>query len=126
MAQRAELPASAIHDDSRMLSDLHLNSISVGQLVAEAAKRLNLPPLIGLTDFANATVGRVAQALEELARSGATRSADEKNDPESGEPVRRVITGGFGTMSTGNAPRHADMQRERRGGGSCGTGCGCH
>ena len=45
--------------------------------------------------------------------------------PETGEPIRRVITGGLGLMSTGNAPRHADMQRAS-GGGSCGTGCGCH
>ena len=46
-------------------------------------------------------------------------------DPESGEPVRRVISGGFGYMSKDHPPKHADMQRER-GGGSCGTGCGCH
>ena len=47
------------------------------------------------------------------------------NHPENGEPIRRVISGGFGYMAKGNAPRHADMQRNN-GGGSCGTGCGCH
>ena len=48
-------------------------------------------------------------------------------DPETGEPVRRVITGGMGYMSKDNLPNHADMKRERgSGGGSCGTGCGCH
>jgi len=61
-------------------------------------------------------------------------------DPETGEPVRRVISGGLGYMSKFNAPKHADMQREMsgRGGGkksgnsadgragSCGSGCGCH
>lgn len=46
--------------------------------------------------------------------------------PESGEPIRRVISGGFGYMSKGNAPRHADMRRQSGGGGSCGSGCGCH
>ncbi len=47
--------------------------------------------------------------------------------PETGEPIRRVITGGFGFASTGNAPRHADMQKAMGGGkGSCGSGCGCH
>ena len=47
--------------------------------------------------------------------------------PETGEPIRRVITGGFGFAATGNAPRHADMQRATKsGGGSCGSGCGCH
>jgi predicted nucleic acid-binding Zn ribbon protein len=46
--------------------------------------------------------------------------------PETGEPIRRVISGGLGYMSKGNAPRHADMRRSMGGGGhSCGTGCGC-
>ena len=45
--------------------------------------------------------------------------------PETGDPIRRVISGGLGYMAKGNAPRHADMQRNMRG-GSCGTGCGCH
>ena len=45
--------------------------------------------------------------------------------PETGEPIRRIITGGFGFASTGNAPRHADMQRAAAS-KSCGTGCGCH
>ena len=46
--------------------------------------------------------------------------------PETGEPIRRVITGGFGYAATGNAPRHAGMQRAMGGGGhSCGSGCGC-
>ncbi len=29
--------------------------------------------------------------------------------PETGEPIRRVITGGY-FMERGNAPRHADMR----------------
>jgi len=45
--------------------------------------------------------------------------------PETGEAIRRVISGGYGYMSKGNAPRHADMQRNM-GGGSCGGGCACH
>ena len=45
--------------------------------------------------------------------------------PETGEPIRRIITGGLGVMAKGNVPRHADMQRASSG-GSCGSGCGCH
>ena len=37
-------------------------------------------------------------------------------DPETGEPVRRVITGGLAPMSKFNLPKHGDLQRERRGG----------
>jgi predicted nucleic acid-binding Zn ribbon protein len=42
------------------------------------------------------------------------------HDPETGEPVRRVISGGYGIMEKGaSEPRPA-------GGHSCGSGCGCH
>jgi len=70
VAARAELPVSAVRDASRMLSDLHLNSITVGQLVSEAAKHLGLPRMVGLTDFANASVAHIARALEELKSTG--------------------------------------------------------
>ncbi|MEY2409118.1 MAG: enediyne polyketide synthase, partial [Verrucomicrobiota bacterium] len=79
VAERAELPPAAIQDDSRFLGDLHLNSISVGQVVAEAARRLGLAPLVGLTEFANATVGRVAEALEDLRRLGSLPALVEKS-----------------------------------------------
>ncbi len=41
------------------------------------------------------------------------------HDPESGKPVRRVISGGYGVMQKGGsgpAPQ----------GGGCGSACGCH
>jgi acyl transferase domain-containing protein len=68
VAARAELPASAVRDDSRLLSDLHLNSITVGQLVVEASRRLGLGPPASPTDYALATVAEVAAALAERAR----------------------------------------------------------
>jgi predicted nucleic acid-binding Zn ribbon protein len=42
--------------------------------------------------------------------------------PETGEPIRRVITGGLGIMTSSKgapAPRPPS-------GGCCGGGCGCH
>jgi enediyne polyketide synthase len=63
VAERAELPAEAVRDDSRLLSDLHLNSISVGQIVVETARRLGLRPPSSPTDYARATVAEVADAL---------------------------------------------------------------
>ena len=43
--------------------------------------------------------------------------------PETGEPIRRVITGGYGYASKGHAPKASDLG----GGNSCGSGaCGCH
>jgi enediyne polyketide synthase len=67
VAQRTELPIAAIQDDHRLLSDLHLNSITVGQLVVEAARNLGLTPPISPTDYADATVSEIAQSLEDLA-----------------------------------------------------------
>jgi enediyne polyketide synthase len=71
VAARAELPASAVRDDSRLLSDLHLNSITVGQLVVEASRQLGLGPPASPTDYALATVAEVAAALAERARLAA-------------------------------------------------------
>ena len=84
VAERAELPVSAVRNKSRMLSDLHLNSITVGQLVSEAAKQLGLPRIVGLTDFANASVADIARALEELKRTGGATRRDDKRQPPPG------------------------------------------
>ncbi|HEY6320949.1 MAG TPA: beta-ketoacyl synthase N-terminal-like domain-containing protein, partial [Thermoanaerobaculia bacterium] len=88
VAARAELPPSAVRDDSRLLSDLHLNSITVGQLVVEASRQLGLGPPASPTDYALATVAEVAAALAEraspdLAGGGAgTSGAGIGGDPE--------------------------------------------
>jgi enediyne polyketide synthase len=65
VAQRTELPAASIGKDSRLLSDLHLNSITVSELVVEASSQLGLPPPLSPTDFADATITEIAQALDE-------------------------------------------------------------
>src|SRR5262249_10025019 len=70
VAERLELPVDTIENESRLLDDLHLNSISVAQLVAEAARRLNLPPPTAPTHYANATLSEIAKALEAAARAG--------------------------------------------------------
>ena len=78
VAKRAELPLSAVKGSSRLLSDLHLNSIVVAQLVAEAALRLGLPPSVSPTEYADATVAEVAQALEELTRTATSVSTEQQ------------------------------------------------
>ncbi|GAB6068474.1 type I polyketide synthase [Methylothermus subterraneus] len=65
VAQRAELPATAIQDHHHLLRDLHLNSITISQIIAEAAKRLGLAPPLAPTEYAGATLAQAAQALEE-------------------------------------------------------------
>jgi enediyne polyketide synthase len=65
VAQRTELPAASIGKGSRLLSDLHLNSITVSELVVEASSQLGLPPPMSPTDFADATILEIAEALDE-------------------------------------------------------------
>ena len=67
-AERAELPLSSVGPEDRLLSDLHLTSLAVGQLFSEAARALELPPPVSPTDAADATVSELAAALAELAR----------------------------------------------------------
>ncbi len=77
VAERLELPIATIENESRLLDDLHLNSISVAQLVAEAARHLNLSPPSAPTNYANATISEIAKALE-----AAAGSADDDSDAE--------------------------------------------
>jgi enediyne polyketide synthase len=78
VAERAELPPDAIGDDDRLLSDLHLNSITVSQVVAEATRRLKLAPPVAPIEYANVTVATVAQALLEIAHNGEATPADQE------------------------------------------------
>lgn len=66
VAVKAELPASAVQNGDRLLSDLHLNSITISQLIVEIARELSLAAPVAPTEFANATVEDVAVALEAL------------------------------------------------------------
>ena len=67
VAARAELPLAAVQEHSRLLSDLHLNSITVSQLVVEASRQLGLGPPASPTDHALSTVAELAAALAERA-----------------------------------------------------------
>jgi enediyne polyketide synthase len=74
VAQHLELPIELVSEASHLLTDLHLNSITVGQLVGQACRRLGLPGPGAATEYATASVGEVGQALVELRRlsDGAT------------------------------------------------------
>lgn len=65
VAQRTELPPETVGKDSRLLSDLHLNSITVSELVLEAAAQLGFARPTSPTDFADATITEIARALDE-------------------------------------------------------------
>lgn len=50
------------------------------------------------------------------------KDAPLKHDPATGEPVQRVITGGYGFIGKGSGKPAPSSSS----GGSCGSGCGCH
>ncbi len=69
VARKAELPVASIEDGHRLLGDLNLNSIVVGQLVADAMKALGLPSPAAPTEFSGATVAELGEALAHLAET---------------------------------------------------------
>ncbi len=74
VAQRTELPLATIKPDSRFLDHLHLNSITVSQIVLQAAARLNLPVPAAPTEYANVTLAEAARALLALRQQGPART----------------------------------------------------
>jgi hypothetical protein len=42
--------------------------------------------------------------------------------PDTGEPIRRVVLGGFGVLSSGKSSSRSPSS----GGACCGPSCGCH
>lgn len=91
VAERAELPPAAVHDEHRLLGDLHLNSITVGELVAQAARRLGQAPPAAPMEYADATVAGVARALEELAATAAPATEDGEVPAGVGSWVRAFV-----------------------------------
>ncbi|HEX7771804.1 MAG TPA: type I polyketide synthase, partial [Pyrinomonadaceae bacterium] len=81
VAERLELPIATIKDESKLLDDLHLNSITVAQLVAEAARHLDLPPPPTPTHYANATLSEIASALEATSAAAANGDSDAEAHP---------------------------------------------
>ncbi|MFI6130735.1 SDR family NAD(P)-dependent oxidoreductase [Micromonospora sp. NPDC051141] len=68
-ADRAELPLELVGPDSRLLDDLHLSSITVGQVVNQLAQRLDVPPAQMPINFATATIRELAETMENLAKT---------------------------------------------------------
>jgi enediyne polyketide synthase len=66
-AERVELPLEAVTAATHPLDDLHLSSITVGQLVNDVTRQLGLPTLEATTNFATVTLGELAELIDELA-----------------------------------------------------------
>lgn len=88
VADRAELPIAAVANQSRMLSDLHLNSIVVGRIISDVCRSLELTAPVALTEFADGSLEAIAEALDELKKSGLSDSQEDLHPPGVGTWVR--------------------------------------
>jgi enediyne polyketide synthase len=68
-SKRVELPLEAITADTHPLDDLHLSSITVGQLVNDVTTALGRPALEGMPNFATVCLGELAEMIDELAET---------------------------------------------------------
>ncbi|GAB3885186.1 hypothetical protein GCM10029964_047440 [Kibdelosporangium lantanae] len=66
-AERVELPLETVHADTHPLDDLHLSSITVGQIVNEVTRELGRPALTATPNFATVSLGELADLIDDLA-----------------------------------------------------------
>jgi enediyne polyketide synthase len=78
VARRTQLPPEAIQLKHRFLSDLHLNSITISQIMLEAASQLSVAAPVAPAEFTNATIAEAAEALEALRSQTPDRSAEKQ------------------------------------------------
>ncbi len=77
VARRTKLPATAIQPEQKFLTDLHLNSITISQIILEAAGQLSLPNPIAPAEYTNATIAEAATTLESLRSTESQRSTEQ-------------------------------------------------
>lgn len=77
VADELALPEAAITPELRFLDDLHLNSIGVGRIVSRVAARIGVAQPAALTDFANASLAELAEAIGELRHLGPEHRQDQ-------------------------------------------------
>ncbi|MBM7774512.1 enediyne polyketide synthase [Actinokineospora baliensis] len=68
-AERVELPLDTVRAQTHPLDDLHLSSITVGQIVNEVTRELGRPPLVATPNFATVSLGELAELIDELAET---------------------------------------------------------
>lgn len=78
-SERVELPLDTVGADTHPLDDLHLSSITVGQIINQVTSELGRPPLSATTNFATVSLGELATLIDELAdteQEGGTRGGE--------------------------------------------------
>jgi enediyne polyketide synthase len=75
-AERAELPLEAVGAQTHPLDDLHLSSITVGEIMSRAARELSVAAPAVISGYATSTLAELAETLEELAQTQLVGDAD--------------------------------------------------
>ncbi|MEV4555577.1 type I polyketide synthase [Kitasatospora sp. NPDC049285] len=78
-AERVELPPESVTADTHPMDDLHLSSITVGQLVNDVTRALGHPVLAATPNFATVRLGELADLIDQLAataQDGGTTEAE--------------------------------------------------
>jgi enediyne polyketide synthase len=83
-AERAELPLEAVGPHTRPLDDMHLSSITVGEIMGSAARELGVMAPAATSGYATSTLAELAETLEELAGTQLAGEADAETGREPG------------------------------------------
>ncbi|WP_409239994.1 SDR family NAD(P)-dependent oxidoreductase [Streptomyces sp. PA5.6] len=84
IAERVELPVAEIQPETRPLDDLHLNSITITQLMGDVLKTFGAAVPEPSTNVATATVAELAQAIDDLAHTAGDAGDSEAVDDLAG------------------------------------------
>ncbi len=76
IAEHTGLPAWSFEDSTRLSSELHLNSITASDIVIRLAVARGLQTPVDPTEYADASIGEIAAAMERLAEAGAVAGGD--------------------------------------------------
>ena len=77
IADHTGLPAWSFEDSSRMSSELHLNSITVSDIVIRLAVARGLSTPVDPSEYADASISEIAAAVESLAQMGTAPGSDD-------------------------------------------------
>ncbi|MFE9244646.1 SDR family NAD(P)-dependent oxidoreductase [Nocardiopsis sp. NPDC006938] len=88
VAGRVELPLETVTEHTRPLDELHLSSITVGQIVNEATRALGLPPLEATSGHATSSLADLAAMIDGLADTAGPGAVPEGEPAGIGSWVR--------------------------------------
>lgn len=113
-AERAELPLAAVRPEANPLDELHLSSITVGQIVGQASRELGITAPMATTAFATSTLGDLAAMLDELAGTSLAKDVRQPDAVEGVAPWVRAFSIELVKAEAGRPSAHAASTGEWR------------